>query len=472
MTSTIVVGAGPTGLLLAGDLAEAGLDVTVLEKRSAGLSNLSRAFGVHARTMEVLDMRGLAEELLSRASYKMDKVAAFGNAELDLSGLPTAFPYLLICSQTYVEQVLRDRLGKLGVAIRHDTEVTGLEQDARGVVVTAAGPGGEVVRLRADYLAGCDGVHSTVRDLVGLPFPGGPVMRGIMLADVELADPPEKPTVHTNRHGFAFIAPFGDGYWRLTAWSRADQAADDAPLSLEQIAAAARQALGTDYGMHSPRWISRFHSDERQVPEYRVGRVLLAGDAAHCHTPAGGQGMNTGMQDAANLSWRLASVARGADPGLLDGYHAERHPVGAAVLKSSGRMARIASARSRLAVAVRNAIGPLLLGSAAVTRTATMQISGLGIEYGRSPGEDRIVGTRMPDRRFDDGTRLFEHLRNGRFALIGAVAIPGWGDRVDFVPGDERAVFVRPDGYVAWAGASGHREIERALHTWCGEPAS
>ncbi|GAB4000770.1 hypothetical protein GCM10029992_33890 [Glycomyces albus] len=296
-------------------------------------------------------------------------------------------------------------------------------------------------------------------------------MRGIMLADVELTHPPERPTVRTDRHGFAFIAPFGDGYWRITAWSRADQADDDALLGLEQIAAAARQAFGTDYGMHSPRWISRFHSDERQVPRYRVGRVFLAGDAAHCHTPAGGQGMNTGIQDAANLSWRLASVARGADPGLLDGYHAERHPVGAAVLKSSGRMARIATVRSRLAVAARNAIGPLILGSAAVTRRATMQISGLGTDYGRGSGENRIVGTRVPDRRFDDGTRLFEHQRHGRFALIGAAAIPGWGDRVAFLPREGPAVLVRPDGYAAWAGTSEPREIERALRTWCGEPA-
>ncbi|WP_100448521.1 FAD-dependent monooxygenase [Glycomyces xiaoerkulensis] len=473
MTSIIVVGAGPTGLLLAGDLAEAGLEVTVLDKRPAGRSNLSRAFGVHARTMEVFDMRGLAGELLSHTSYKMDKVAAFGNAELDLSRLPTAFPYVLICSQTHVERVLTERLHRLGVAIRHDTEVTALAQDGDGVDLTAAGPGGETVRLRADYVAGCDGVHSTVRDLVGLPFPGGPVMEGIMLADVELTDPPAKPVVRTNRHGFAFIAPFGDGYWRITAWSRADQAADDAPLRLEQIAAAARQAFGTDYGMHAPRWISRFHSDERQVPEYRVGRVLLAGDAAHCHTPVGGQGMNTGLQDAANLSWRLASVARGADPAVLEHYHADRHPVGAAVLKSSGRMARIATARSRTAVAVRDAVAPMILASAAVTRRATMQVSGLGIAYGRLRGEDRIVGTRVPDRRFDDGTRLFEHLRAGRFALLGAAAVPGWDDRVDFLPGEDgRALLVRPDGHAAWSGPPERSAIESALRTWCGDPAS
>ncbi|MBE1875081.1 FAD-dependent monooxygenase [Myceligenerans pegani] len=472
-TSVIVVGAGPTGLLLAGDLTEAGLDVTVVEKRPAELSNLSRAFGVHARTMEVLDMRGLAEEVQSYTTYKMDKVAAFGNAELDLSQLPTAFPYLLVCPQPYVERVLRDRLDRLGVAVRHDTEVTGLDQDTDGVSLTVIGPGGEAATLRADYVVGCDGVRSTVRDLIGLPFPGGPVMRGIMLADVELAEPPEKPTVHTNRHGFAFIAPFGDDYWRLTAWSRVDQADDDAPLSLAQISAAARQAFGTDYGMHSPRWISRFHSDERQVPRYRVGRVFLAGDAAHCHTPAGGQGMNTGMQDAANLSWRLAAVARGAGPGLLDDYDADRHPVGAEVLRSSGRMARIATLHSRLAVAVRGMVAPLVLGSATVTRIATMQISGLGITYGRGPGDTKEVGSRVPDREFPDGSRLFEHLRNGRFAVLGGSALPGWGGRVAFLPApDRRATLVRPDGYVGWAGAPDPRDIEEALRTWCGEPSA
>lgn len=474
MTSIIVVGAGPTGLLLAGDLAEAGLEVTVLEKRPSGLSNLSRAFGIHARTMEVLDMRGLADELLSYASYKMDRIAAFGNAELDLSGLPTAFPYLLVCSQTHVERVLRDRLAKLGVEVRHDTTVTGIDQDADGATVTATGTDGRASQIRCDRVVGCDGVHSTVRELIGQPFPGGSALSSIMLADVELADPPAKPTVHTNRDGFAFIAPFGDGYWRITAWNRHDQADDDAPLSLEQIAAAARQSFGTDYGMHSPRWISRFHSDERQVPSYRVGRVFLAGDAAHCHTPAGGQGMNTGIQDAANLSWRLAAVSRGADTGLLDGYHDERHPVGREVLRSSGRMARIATVHSRLAVAVRGAVAPLILGSSAVTKKATMRISGLGIAYGRRPGDAKIVGTRVPDHRLPDGTRLCEHLRGGRFALLGGPALPEWSDRVAFLPqpdGQSESVLVRPDGYAAWAGGADRADIEQALRTWCGAAA-
>ncbi|MBL0887234.1 FAD-dependent monooxygenase [Myceligenerans indicum] len=477
-TSVVVVGAGPTGLLLAGDLVEAGLDVTVIDKRPANLSNLSRAFGVHARTLEVLDMRGLAEDLLAHPSYKMDKVAAFGNAELDLSRLPTTFPYLLVCAQPYVERVLRDRLERLGATIQHDTEVTGLAQDDDGVSLTVTGPDGTARSLRSDFAVGCDGVHSAVRHLIDLPFPGGPVMRGIMLADVLLAEPPARPTVHTNRQAFAFAAPFGDGYWRLTAWSRADQA-DDGEPSLDQVAAAARQAFGSDYGMHSPRWISRFHSDERQVPRYRVGRVFLAGDAAHCHTPAGGQGMNTGMQDAANLSWRLAAVARGASLGLLDGYHAERHPVGAEVLRSSGRMARLATARSRLAVAAREAVAPLVLGSPAVTRMATMQISGLGIRYGRGPGDARTVGTRVADHELPDGTRLFEHLRAGRFALVGGAApawdseLAGWRNRVAFLTGPEnQTVLVRPDGYTAWVGAPDPADVSVALRTWCGEPAS
>ncbi|ROO63146.1 2-polyprenyl-6-methoxyphenol hydroxylase-like FAD-dependent oxidoreductase [Micromonospora sp. Llam0] len=475
MTSIIVVGAGPTGLLLAGDLAEAGLDVTILERRPRGLSNLSRAFGVHARTMEMLDMRDLAERLLSKDSYKMDRIAAFGNAALDLSGLPTAYPYLLLCSQTNVERVLLERLEELGVELRHDTKVTGLDQDAEGVSVTAAGPSGEIVQLRADYVVGCDGVHSTVRGLLGVPFPGGPVLKSIMLADVELADPPAKPTVHTNRDGFAFIAPFGDGYWRITAWNRHDQVDDRAPLSLDQIAAATRQALGTAYEMHSPRWISRFHSDERQVPDYRIGHVFLAGDAAHCHTPAGGQGMNTGLQDAANLSWRLASVARGADPGLLDGYHAERHPVGTDVVRSSGRMARIATVRSRLAVALRGVVAPLVLGSGAIARRATLQISGLGIDYGRRPGEPAIVGRRVPDRVLGDGTRLYERLRGGRFVLLGGPELPAWSDKVVFLPHPEarpEAVLVRPDGHAAWAGQPKPDTLVSVLRAWRGEAAS
>jgi 2-polyprenyl-6-methoxyphenol hydroxylase-like FAD-dependent oxidoreductase len=344
--------------------------------------------------------------------------------------------------------------------------VTGLEQDGQEVVVSVGG----TERLRADFLVGCDGVHSAVRDLVGLDFPGGPVLSSIMLADVRLSDPPPKPAVNTNRDGFAFLAPFGDGYWRVTVWNRHDQAHDHAKPSLGQVVAATRRAMGTDYGMGSPRWISRFHSDERQVPEYRVGRVFLAGDAAHCHTPAGGQGMNTGMQDAANLSWRLASVAHGAERDLLDGYHAERHPVGAAVLRSSGRMARFATLHSRLGVAVRNAVAPLVLGWAAVTRRATMQISGLGIDYGRRPGEDAVVGTRVPDRELADGTRLYEHLRGGRFALLGSAEEASWKGRVAFLPGPRTgAVLVRPDGYAAWSGGTDRAAVTDALRTWCGE---
>jgi 2-polyprenyl-6-methoxyphenol hydroxylase-like FAD-dependent oxidoreductase len=470
MTSVIVVGAGPTGLLLAGDLAEAGLRVALLERRHAGLSNLSRAFGVHARTMEMLDMRGLADAVLAHSPYKMDKIAAFGNAELDLSGLPTRFPYLLLCPQTRIEEVLLSRAERAGVELRHDTEVTGLDQRPGGVTVIATDPAGQETRVEAEFLVGCDGVRSTVRDLVGLSYPGGPVLRSIMLGDVKLSDPPERPIVHTNRHGFGFLAPFGDGYWRITAWSRDDQADDSAELSLEQIAAATRQAFGTDYGMHSPRWISRFHSDERQVASYRVGRVFLAGDAAHCHTPAGGQGMNTGMQDAANLSWRLAAVAHGAAAELLDGYHAERRPIGAEVLRSSGRMARIATVRSRSGVALRDAIAPLILGSATLTRKATMQISGLGINYGRRSGEPAVVGTRVPDIDLVDGGRLYEHLRGGRFALLGGPVLQAWKDRAAFLPGSVSqtdAVLVRPDGYAAWSGRPDRDDVAEALRRWC-----
>ncbi|GAA1555879.1 hypothetical protein GCM10009678_43650 [Actinomadura kijaniata] len=336
MTEVIVVGAGPTGLLLAGDLAEAGVAVTVLERRDGEISNLSRAFVVHARTLEQLDARGLAEALTDTGTV-LDGLRLFGRVRVDLSMLPSRFPHLVVTPQYNVERLLLERALRAGAEVVHNAEVVGLSQDGAGVTVTTNGG-----TYRAAYVVGADGMRSAVRHLVGLPFPGRSVLRSIMLADVKVAREPDQVlTADAVGDAFAFIAPFGDGYHRVFAWDRRRILPDDAPLALDEVREATRRALGDDFGMHDPRWLSRFHSDERQAPRYRVGRVFLAGDAAHVHSPAGGMGMNTGLQDAANLGWKLAAALRGAPDALLDSYQDERHPVGRSVLHTSGAIVRV-----------------------------------------------------------------------------------------------------------------------------------
>ncbi|MGW4162218.1 FAD-dependent monooxygenase [Streptomyces sp. NPDC004788] len=476
-TDVLVVGGGPTGLLLAGDLAAAGLRVTLVERRAAGISNLTRAFAVHARTLEQLDARGLADELVATGT-RLTRLRLFGRASLDLSALRTRFPYLLITPQYEVERLLERRALSTGVEFRYGTELRGLRQDADSVTAELSGPelsGPEPtgpatsgpapsdheparpVTLRARYLVGTDGVRSAVRGALGLPFPGASVIRSIVLADVRLAEKPENLlTVAAGGDSFAFIAPFGDGWYRVMGWDRARQAPDDAPVDLEELRTIARRALGTDYGMHDARWVSRFHSDERQAPAYRSGRVFLAGDAAHVHSPAGGQGMNTGLQDAANLSWKLAAVLRGeasAPEALLDSYQAERHPIGSRVLRSSGAIVRLAMAHTPLQRAARTLAARLLGTVKPAAARAMGQISGIGISYG--PGARRV-----PDLKLREG-RLYELLRKGEFVLVAPEGAepalprtaPVTADRVIRAtwanPARRDTVLVRPDGYTA-----------------------
>lgn len=456
-TDVLIVGAGPTGLMLAGDLAEAGVRVTVVERRRT-VPNITRAFGVHARTLEQLDMRGMADDLLV-AGARVRSLRLFDRIAVDLSRLPSAYNFLLITPQYEVERVLQQRLDALGVIVARGAQMLDLVQDDDGVDVRVVDEDGEVTTWRASYVVGADGVHSRVRESLGLPFPGTAVLSSIMLADVRLTAPPaDVLTVNAVGDAFAFVAPFGDGWYRVFAWDRRKQVADDAPLELDEIREVTRRALGTDLGMHDPRWMSRFRSDERQVPRYRVGRVFLAGDAAHVHSPAGGQGMNTGIQDAANLGWKLAAAVHGwAPPGLLDSYHDERHPVGKAVLRSSGMLIRLAMVKSRFGRAVRNVVGRRLLRSRRVADRLTGTLSGIGFGYAAPHGAAELVGRRMPDMRLRDG-RLFEALRGGTFVLLAdqAAAVPAEVScRVRVAqplePGAE-AVLVRPDGYVAWAG--------------------
>jgi len=469
MTEVIVVGAGPTGLLLAGDLAEAGIAVTVLERRDGEISNLSRAFGVHARTLEQLDARGLADRLAATGAA-LRRLRLFGRAEVDLGGLPSRFPYLLITPQYNVEKLLLERALKAGAEIVHNAAVVDLVQDATGVTITT-----EDAAYRAVYAVGADGFHSAVRRLLGRPFPGRSVLKSIMLADVKVAEPPaELLTVNGVGDAFAFMAPFGDGYYRVFAWDRRRVVPDSEPLALGEVSEVVRRALGTDFGMYDARWTSRFHSDERQVPDYRVGRVFLAGDAAHVHSPAGGQGMNTGLQDAANLGWKLAAVLRGAPEGLLDTYQAERHPVGRSVLRGSGALIRGAMIKSRAARAVRDALIRRALSVPRIRAEMTGRLSGVGYAYPAPGGAHDLVGTRAADIPLADGARLYESLRGGRFVLIGDADATGWEDRVRVAPPAEPGgllKLVRPDGYVGWAGTDTAR-LRQALADLAGTPAN
>ncbi|MEU6252281.1 FAD-dependent monooxygenase [Streptomyces sp. NPDC047043] len=458
--SVIVVGSGPAGLLLAGDLATAGVSVTLLEKRPHKISNLSRAFVLHARTLEQLDARGLADGLES-VGQPLDRLRLFGHLTVDLAALPSRFNHLLVIPQYEVERVLERRAVEAGVDFRHETEMTGLTQDADGVTVEVRGPGGAKESLRAEYVVGTDGMRSSVRDAIGLPFPGHSVIRSVVLADVKLAEEPATLlTVNAVGDAFAFLAPFGDGYYRIIGWNRARNVPDSEPLDLEEVKEVTRLALGRDYGMHDARWMSRFHSDERQAPAYRVGRVFLAGDAAHVHTPAGGQGMNTGLQDAANLSWKLAAVVQGhADAALLDTYQAERHPVGKSVLRSSGGIVRLAMAKRPWTLALRAALTTFLNNVGPARRRAAGQITGIGYDYPAPRGAHRLTGTRVPDVALRSG-RLYEALRGGRFVLITPEEYDDGGARKDRLAverwaSDRRTtVLVRPDGYVAWASDS------------------
>ncbi|MER7111312.1 FAD-dependent oxidoreductase [Streptomyces sp. NPDC000229] len=459
----IVVGAGPTGLLLAGDLAAAGQKVTVVERRPHEISNMTRAFGVHARTLELLDARDLADELVKKGT-PITRLRMFRRLSLDLSRLHSRFPFLLITPQYEVERLLERRAVAAGVDFRYGTELRTLRQDADSVTAEVTDTEGKDATLRARHLVGADGHRSAVRRELGLPFPGRSVIRSIVLVDVRLSEEPEEPVI-ANGTGetFAFIAPFGDGWYRVMGWNRHRQLPSSEPVGLDEVREIARLALGSDFGMHDARWLSRFHSDERQVPAYRTGRVFLAGDAAHVHSPAGGQGLNTGLQDAANLSWKLASVLRGEAPdpeGLLDSYHLERHPVGAMVLRSSGALVRLAMARTRSQRAVRAlAAGFLNTVRPAATKALGM-ITGIGIAYGAERGAHRLTGRRAPDLALTEG-RLYELLRKGEFVLVAPqgsapqgphAPVPGRVVRASWANSARHdTILVRPDGYIAWA---------------------
>ena len=448
----VVVGAGPTGLMLASELALGGARVRLLEERT-DMPNITRAFAVHARTLELLDARGLADELLTRG-VPVYEIAPPGGVTMNLRELPTRFGMLLIVPQSGTENVLGARVDDMGIPVARGAEVVGLTQDADGVTVACA----DGTSIRARYVVGCDGAHSTVRRLVGIGFEGKQYETHILLADVALTRAPQD-TLNgvTNERGAVLMIPFGDGWFRAIAWDRLrEQAPLREPVTLEEIRNSFHRIAGEDYGMTGMRWSSRFLSERKQAERYRVGRVFIAGDAAHVHSPLGGQGMNTGIADAMNLGWKMAADVRGCAPSwLLDSYERERLPVGAAVLRLTDAFNQLVLGRSKVQRMVQGlAIGAITRVPAG-RRFMAGRLSQIGINYPRpSRGDHEMVGRRMPDVDCG-GTRLYELLRGGWFVMATTDDVEI--DRTDVVHAVHRdrelppAVLVRPDGYVAWA---------------------
>jgi 2-polyprenyl-6-methoxyphenol hydroxylase-like FAD-dependent oxidoreductase len=453
-THVVIAGAGPTGLMLACELRLAGVEVLLLD-RADGRSGQSRAGGLHARTLEILDQRGIVEEFL-RIGRPVD-AGHFAGIRLDLSRLDTRYPYVLALVQTRIEALLEQRAAELGVRVGWSAEVTGLAQDDSGVTVHARGFG----PIRADYLVGCDGGRSTVRGLAGIGFTGtGPTVRS-MLADVELRDPPAGPIFQQRRpEGDFSVLEFEPGWYRLMT-NQFDQAgADEQPVDFAGFRDTFLRIAGTDYGMHRARWVSRYGDAARLADRYRAGRILLAGDAAHIHWPAGGQGLNTGVQDAVNLGWKLAAAVRGTAPdGLLATYETERRPVADRVLRNTRAQAAL-SRPGPQTDALRDTVTALLAQPGGNDPVAAM-ITGLDLGE-RAPG--------VP-------------LHRAQPVLLGApdvlAAAAPWADRVELRPADDpalpvRPLLVRPDGLVAWSGKSdptGGSDPTGALRTWFGSPA-
>ena len=470
ITDVIVVGAGPTGLMLACELAMRGVAVRVLEERR-DLPNITRAFGVHARTLELLDARGMADELVTRG-LPVYQVAPAPGALLNLRELPSRYPMVLIAPQSLTEHVLAERAAQLGVDMVHGAQVAGLEQDTDGVTLRLA----DGTTQRASYVVGCDGAHSAVRGLLGIDFVGKQYETHILLADVQLQQPPFGGlSAKTSADGVVLIVPFGDGWFRAIAWDRTrEEVPLKEPVTLAEIKSAFLRIAHTDFGMADMRWSSRFLSERRQARRYRVGPVFIAGDAAHVHSPLGAQGMNTGIQDAMNLGWKLAAAVAGTAPDwLLDSYQKERHEVGANVLKLTDAFNQLVLGRSLLRRALRRVVITVLLNVGITKRMMRDRLSGIGISYRRPPGAHPLTGTRMPDVDCS-GTRLYELMRDGRFLVVTRDKLDvGHADvsvAVHADPALPDAVLVRPDGYVAWAGSVAG--VAAALDHWCGASTS
>ena len=492
--AVVIAGGGPTGLMLAGELALAGVDVAIVERRMSQDLPGSRAGGLHSRAIEIMDQRGIADRFL--AEGQIVHVGQFAGVPLDIDELPTRHPYSLGLWQNNIERILAEWIGELPVTMYRGREVTGFEQDETGVDVELAG--GE--SLQAEYLAGCDGGRSVIRKAAGIEFAGWDATTSALIAEVEVAQEPELGIRHDaiGMHaigreeyevvdGEVVYADSGPVRVMLT-----EQHVGTSEPTLQELSEGLVAVYGTDYGIHSPTWISRFTDMTRQAANYRDGRVLLAGDAAHVHSPDGAQGLQIGVQDAVNLGWKLAQVVNGTSPEtLLDTYHAERHPAAARVLRVT--MAHVALRRTdERTEALRETIAEFLMTDESRRRFAAMMF-GLDVHYDLGEGHP-LLGRRMPDIDLVTAAgplRVSTLLHEARPVLLnlgepGGFDVGPWADRVALVDAaydgpwelpalgavaPPPAVLIRPDGYLAWVGHPAEPGLAEALTAWFGAPA-
>jgi len=481
-SDVVIAGGGPTGLMLAAELALAGTDVVIIERRSDQTVDGSRAGGLMPRTLEVLDQRGVADRFVSEG--QLHPFVGYGGTTLGVADFPTRHPHLLALWQGDIERILASWvLDDLGVPIVRERAVEGLTQDDAGVDVEISD--GSI--LRAGYLVGCDGGRSAVRKAAGIGFPGVDATTSWMIAQVDMDDP--EVGMRPEGGGIGPVDRVNGGSPYGVVLKEVEPQPGGAAPSLDELRAALRVAYGTDFGAREPRWVSRFTDMCRQAQTYRAGRVLVAGDAAHIHPPQGGQGLNLGVQDAVNLGWKLALVAAGTAPdSLLDTYHEERHPIGAQVLRNTMAQVALATGGDRHQ-ALRDTVFELLAMDEPRRRMAGM-MSGLDVHYDLGDGHP-LLGRRMPDLDLSTAggaVTVFALLHEARPILLnlgdpGAIDLGGWAGRVDLldcsmvgpwelpvigeVPAPE-AVLVRPDGHVAWVAGPEAPSLPAVITTWFG----